>query len=101
MYGSFTFKELDDHFKTYSELTVSQGQICFRPGTRKNIKTFVQLTKDEIHLGRDPGTTVFQVDRVSNLIQSYKTHEKFVNYSKALADAAKPDKFKDSAKCEI
>lgn len=38
------FKELDDHFKTYSELTVAQGQIRLRPGTRKNIKAFVQWT---------------------------------------------------------
>ena len=28
-----TFKELDDHFKTYSDLTVLQGQIRIRPGT--------------------------------------------------------------------
>jgi hypothetical protein len=33
-----TFKELDDHFKTYSELTVQQGQIRVCPGVRKNIK---------------------------------------------------------------
>jgi hypothetical protein len=38
------FKELDDHFKTYSDLTVAQGQIRIRPGTRKNIKAFVQWT---------------------------------------------------------
>jgi hypothetical protein len=36
-----TFKELDDHFKTYSELSVAQGQIRLRPGIRKNIKAFV------------------------------------------------------------
>ena len=95
-----TFKELHDHFKTYSEVTVAQGQIRFRPGTRKNIQTFVQWTRDEIRLGRDPGATAFPVDRVSNLILRYKTHEKFVNDYKTLADAAKPDKFKDSAKWE-
>lgn len=26
-----TFKELDEHFKTYSELSAAQGQICVRP----------------------------------------------------------------------
>jgi hypothetical protein len=30
-----TFKELDDHFKTYSELNVAQGQIRLRPGVQK------------------------------------------------------------------
>jgi hypothetical protein len=33
-----TFKELDEHFKTYSDLTVAQGQIRVRPGTRKKSK---------------------------------------------------------------
>ena len=93
-------QELDEHFKTYSDLTVAQGQIRLRPGTRKNIKAFVQWTRDEIRLARDPGATAFLVDQVSNLIRRYKTHEKFQNDSKALAEAAKPDKFKDSVKWE-
>ena len=33
-----TFKELDEHFKTYSDLTIAQGQIRTRPGTRKKSK---------------------------------------------------------------
>jgi hypothetical protein len=40
-----TFKELDEHFKTYSELSAAQGQIRVRPGTRKNIKAFMQWTR--------------------------------------------------------
>jgi hypothetical protein len=36
-----TFKELDNHFKIYADLTVAQGQIRMRPGTRKNMKAFV------------------------------------------------------------
>lgn len=42
-----TFKELDDHFKTYADLTGAQGQIRVRPGTRKNIKAFVQWTRTQ------------------------------------------------------
>ena len=76
-----TFKELDDHFKTYSELTVAQGQIRFRPGTRKNLKAFVQWTCDEMRLGRDPSTTEFPINRVTDLIRRYKTHEKFMSDS--------------------
>jgi hypothetical protein len=53
------FKELDDHFKTYTDLTVAQGQIRLRPGTRKSIKAFVQWTRDELRLGRDPSLTPF------------------------------------------
>jgi hypothetical protein len=72
-----TFKELDDHFKTYADLTAAQRQIRVRPGARKNIKAFVQWTRDEIRLGRNPGNTAFPIDQVSDLIRRYKTHEKF------------------------
>ena len=95
-----TFKELDDYFKTYSDLTVVQGQIRIRPGTRKNIKAFVQWTRDEIRLGRDPGRIPYPVNEVSDLIRRYKTHEKFLTDSKTLSEAAKPDKFKESIKWE-
>ena len=95
-----TFKELDEHFKTYSDLTVAQGQIRVRPGTRKNIKAFVQWTRDELRLGRDPTNTPFPVENVSELIRRYKTHEKFLADSKTLSEAAKPDKFKESTKWE-
>lgn len=40
-----TFKELDEHFKTYFDLSVLQGQIRLNPGVRKNIKAFVQWTR--------------------------------------------------------
>ena len=95
-----TFKELDEHFKTYGELTVAQGQIRFAPGTRKNLKAFVQWTRDEIRLGRDPADSPFPVDIVSDLIRRYKTHEKYQNDAKVLAEASKPEKFKESMKWE-
>ena len=81
-----TFKELDDHFKTYSDLTIAQGQICLCPGPHKNIKAFVQWTRDEIRLGRDPSNTPFPVHLVSNLIRRYKTHEKFQADTKTLSE---------------
>jgi hypothetical protein len=95
-----SFKELDERFKTYSELSVQQGQIRVRPGTRKNIKAFVQWTRNELRLGRDPSHSVFPLDQVSDLIRRYKTHEKYQNDSKTLAEAAKPDKFKESMRWE-
>jgi hypothetical protein len=62
-----TFKELDEHFKTYSEITVQQGQLRIRPGVRKNIKAFIQWTRNEFRLGRDPSSIAFPVDNVSDL----------------------------------
>ena len=99
---SITFEELDEHFKIYSELSVAHGQIRVRPGTRKNIKAFVQWTpRDEIQLAHDPGATAFPVGQVSDLIRRYyKTHEKLQTDSKTLAVAAKPDKFKEVTKWE-
>ena len=95
-----TFKELDDHFKTYGELTQAQGQIRIPPGTRKNIKAFVQWTRDEIRLGRDPSLNPFPLGQVSDCLRRFKTHEKFVTDAKTLAEAAKPEKFKESMKWE-
>ena len=95
-----TFKELDEHFKTYFDLTIAQGQIRLRPGTRKNIKAFVQWTRNEIRLGQDPSGTPHPINLVSDLIRCYKTHEKFLNDAKTLSEAAKPEKFKESTKWE-
>ena len=72
-----TFKELDKHFKTYSDLTVPQGQIRLRPGTRKNAKAFVQWTRDKICLGRDPSHNPFPVHLVSNLFVITKLMKSF------------------------
>jgi hypothetical protein len=91
---------LDEHFKTYYDLSVQQGQICVRPGVRKNIKAFVQWARDEFRLGRDPGTVAFPINQFSDLIRRYKTHEKYQADSKTLAEAAKPDKFKENVKWE-
>ena len=81
-------------------MTVAQGQIRICPGTRKNIKAFVQWTGDELCLGRDPSGTPFSIGLVSDLIRRYKTHQRFIDDSKTLAEAAKPGKFKDSTKWE-
>ena len=54
-----TFKEVDDHFKTYSDLTMAQGQIRLRPGIFKNIEAFVQGARDELRLGSDPNLSTF------------------------------------------
>jgi hypothetical protein len=90
-----TFKELDEHFKTYSELSAAQGQICVRPGTRKNIKAFVQWPCDEIRLARDPATTALPVGQISNLICCYKLMKTFRQTQRPL-QGAKPDKFKEA-----
>jgi hypothetical protein len=51
-------------------------------------------------LGRDPSSIAFPVGNVSDLIRRYKTHEKYQSDSKTLAEAAKPEKFKETTKWE-
>ena len=49
-----TFKELDGDFKSYSTLTIANGQVRLAPGTKRNIKAFIQWTRDRYRLGENP-----------------------------------------------
>ena len=53
-----------------------------------------------MRLGRDPTESPFPIELVGDLIRRYRTHEKFLNDSKTLSEAAKPDKFKEATKWE-
>ena len=63
-----TFTDLEDNWKTYSGLTVNQGQIRLRPGTKVNIKALVQWVRDRIRLNEDPSDTAFPVADKIDLI---------------------------------
>jgi len=88
-----TDDELDGDFKTYSALTATQGQIRLLPGTKRAIKAFLQWTKDELRMGRDPTSTAFPIGEVANLTRRAKTHLKFVYKSKTLSETARPVRF--------
>lgn len=67
----------------------------------KKIKAFVQWARDKICLGRDPRDIAFPIEQVTDLIRRYHTtHEKFKVDSKTLAEAAKPERFKEGTKWE-
>jgi hypothetical protein len=57
-------------------------------------------TRDKIRLGRDPSSVPFPAKQTTDLLRRYKTHEKFQSDSKTLAEAAKPEKFRESMKWE-
>eukprot|EP00978_Attheya_sp_CCMP212_P005798 scaffold12959_cov53-Attheya_sp.AAC.1 len=46
-----TFAEVDQDFKSYSSLTIAQGQIRLSPGIRTRVKAFIQWMRDELRLG--------------------------------------------------
>jgi uncharacterized membrane protein YgcG len=93
-----TFEELEGDFKSYSTLTSAQGQIRLLPGVQRNIKAFIQWTRDEIRLGHNPAGIAFPVDQAVNLIRRYKSHKTFVDKAKTISDAAKPEQFTGSIK---
>lgn len=60
----------------------------------------MQWTCDELRLRCNPSATLFPIELVSDLIHHYKTHEKIIAVSKTLAEAIKPEKFKETTKGE-
>lgn len=95
-----TIDEMNQDFKSYSELTQAQGQIRVSPGTKRNMKAFVQWVRDETRLGRNPEYNPFPVALAANLIRRRKTHEQFVTNAKTISEAAKPEKFTNETKWE-
>ena len=92
-----TFQELEDDFKSYSSLTVNQGQIRMNPGTKKRVKAFIQWDRDMIRCDIDPASMAFPVWDTAGLIRKYKSHEAFVAKSKTITATAKPDAFTEKA----
>ena len=88
-----TDDDLYDAFKTFSGLTQAQGQIRVLPGQKKKIKAFSYWVKDQYRLGLDPIDTEFPVNDTVDLIEKASTHKQFRNNAKALAEAARPEKF--------
>ena len=95
--ANVSFK-LDDDLKSYSTLTVAHGQIRLTPGIKKNIKAFIQWTRDQIRLGIDPITVRFPVANALDFIKRYKHHDAYVKKSKTITEMAKPEHFTDKLK---
>ena len=91
-------KDLGDDFKSFSTLTQVQGQIRLIPRVKKRIQAFVQWTRDEVRLGRDPHLTPFPVAMTSILIRRYNTHAQFIKKADTLTTAAKPAPFTKEVK---
>ena len=88
-----TDDDLNDSFKTFSTLTVAQGQIRMLPGQKKKVKAFNQWVKDQFRLGLNPADTEFPVIQTTALLKRANTHKKYTEKAKTLSEAAKPEKF--------
>ena len=90
--------DFETECKTYSGLTVNQGQIRLTPGTKRNIKAMIQWCRELIIVGSDPVSTPFNNNQQLNLMRRYKTHQLFKERSKEISTVAKPDKFTEDSK---
>ena len=73
-----TSEEIKEDLKTYSSLTIGQGQIRLQPGVRRNLRAFVQWTKDRLRRSEDPAATPFPVINTPDLIRREQVHLKYV-----------------------
>ena len=83
---------IDDHWKSYSLLTVADNRIRLRPGTKVNIRAFVQWTRDKLRTGEDPAAEMFPVAPRTDLIDRYNTHKQWVSDASDMDAFAVDDK---------
>jgi hypothetical protein len=95
-----THTDLDGDLKSYVALAANAGRITLGPGPKRNLKAFIQWTRDQIRTDNDPTALPFPVAEAASLIRRYKTHETFVTKSKTLADTAKPKPLDEKMKWE-
>ena len=69
--------DFETECKTYSSLTIAQGQIRLNPGTKRNIKALIQWCRKQIIIGLDPATDVFNNNQQLALLCQYKAHQAF------------------------
>jgi hypothetical protein len=93
-----TITELSDAFKSLSVLTLNQGQIRVKPSEQRNIKAFIQWTRDRIRRGEAPHNYVFSKTEAVDLIRRLKTVDSFVSKSKTITETAKPNKLRSNTK---
>ena len=91
-----TYVELDD--ESYYTLTAAHIHIRLTPGHKKNIKVFIQWTRDYIRIGIYPITVRFTVANASDFIKRYKHNDAYVKKPKKITETVKPDNFTDKIK---
>ena len=93
-----TNEELDDDFKDYSSLTITNGQIRLAPATKKNLRAYLQWVKHKYRTNEDPTQERFPINESNTILQRYKTHKAYVSKSKTISDTATPSQFTDKTK---
>ena len=89
---------IDDALKTFSILSVAQGQIRLMTVSKQKIKTFNRWVKGQFRLGMNPNALAFPVNTAAELLPCVKTHKMFVARFDAIASAEKSDKLTKDTK---
>ena len=93
-----SFSELDDYWRTYSQLTIANGQIRLRPATKSNIKALIQWGRDCMRLNIDTSTNLFPIGDKVNLLQRYHKHKQWMDDSSNMITTAMLKSFDEKTK---
>ena len=88
-------EELESSQKTLAELRVNQGKVVILPSSKRKIRAFIQWTRDQYRLQRNPEHFEFPVADSKDLLKRLETHSRFV---KAAKDATEPQAFTNDMK---
>ena len=83
-------EDLAECFKTFSGITVGQGQIRLNLQKKNKIKAFTHWVKYQYRLGIDPTGLPLPDTHAEELLRRAKTHHLFVSKSDTISKAAKP-----------
>ena len=70
-----TLEDLEDQWKTYAAITITDGKLRLRPPTKSNIKALVQSVRDRIRMDSDSAAVAFPINTHAALINRYNTHQ--------------------------
>src|SRR5687767_10510406 len=73
-----SIEDLESNLKSFHEFTIAKGRIRFTPSIKKNVKAFVQWSKDRIRAGLDPAAIPFPIMDAKMPLRRQKTHNVFV-----------------------
>ena len=90
---NLTKEELNENFKSYSNLTIAGGRIVLNPLVKKRLHALLQWAIGLYRVGQDPNDQPFPVIHANAILEKSKELKKFKDKAKTITDAAKPATF--------
>ena len=83
-----TMDDIGNDFKTLRDLSAVNGQVRLNDMAKRRIKAFIQWTRDEVRMGRNPSRTALPVADTAMLIRRMNLHDKYVEDAKTMSAQA-------------